>query len=83
MGSPKALLPLHHETFLDRLIGLCAQECARSSWSWGTNPNASAAHSRRPAEFVVNEDYPLGQITSMQCGLRAVPAACPGVLSRW
>jgi molybdenum cofactor cytidylyltransferase len=34
----------------------------------------------RPATFVINPDYQRGQTTSMQCGLRAVPAGAEGVL---
>ena len=80
MGSPKALLPLQEETFLDRLIGLCGEYCAPVIVVLGHESERIRAALRRPAEFVLNVDYPLGQIISMQCGLRAVPSECPGVL---
>jgi molybdenum cofactor cytidylyltransferase len=34
----------------------------------------------REAVFVINQDYGRGQLSSLQCGLAAVPAAADGVL---
>jgi molybdenum cofactor cytidylyltransferase len=82
MGSPKALLPFRGETFLDRLIGLFAQYCSPIVTVLGHEPEAirrGLLHPER-ARFVVNADYRQGQITSMQCGLRAIPAEAEGVL---
>ena len=81
MGFPKALLRYRGETFLDTLIGLFAVRC--DPGDRGAR-RARRPHSRRPprgrATFVVNPDYQRGQTTSMQCGLRAVPAGAEGVL---
>jgi len=38
------------------------------------------AATTRPATFVVNADYARGMTTSLQCGLRAMPADAEGVL---
>ena len=88
MGSPKALLRYRGQTFLDTLIALFAPRCSplivvlganadeiRRGLSCNTSPDA-VPH----AAFVVNPDYRTGQTSSMQCGLRAVPADAEGVL---
>ena len=80
MGSPKALLPLHGETFLDHLIGLFSRHCDPVIAVLGHESERIRAALTRPAEIVVNQDFRLGQISSMQCGLRAVPPEAPGVL---
>ncbi len=80
MGSPKALLPYRGETFLDRLSGLFAEFCEPVVVVLGSSADEVRAGARRPATFVVNPDFRLGQTTSMQCGLRAVPKAAEGVL---
>ena len=80
MGSPKALLPYGGETFLDRLTGLFAPRCSPVIVVLGASADGIRAQARRPATFVVNADYRSGQTSSMQCGLRAVPAEAAGVL---
>ena len=82
MGSPKALLEFRGETFLDGLIHVFAEYCSPVVAVLG----AEAARIRAgllaagQARIVVNPDYRLGQITSMQCGLREVPKHARGVL---
>src|SRR5262245_53502786 len=82
MGFPKALLELRGETFLDRLIRTFGGECSPVLAVLG----AEAARIRagllcgNRATIIENPDWRLGQITSMQCGLRAVPEAVRGVL---
>jgi len=82
MGSPKALLEFQGETFLDRLIGLFARRCAPVIAVLGAQREIVRAGLRRSgvALVVENPDFHLGQLTSMQCGLRAVPAGADGVL---
>jgi len=82
MGSPKALLEYRGETFLDRLIGLLGPHCSPVIAVLGAQQESIRAGLRRSADalVVVNEDYRLGQLTSMQCGLRAVPGEIDGVL---
>ena len=82
MGSPKALLDLGGETFLDRLIltlgGLCSPVIVVLGWE----PQQIRAGLRRAelAEFVTNPDYRRGQLSSLQRGLAAVPPEAEGVM---
>lgn len=82
MGSPKALLDFGGETFLDHLVVTFAGICAPVIVVLGHNAETVRAGLRAAdkAVFVVNADYRLGQFTSMQCGLRAVPAEAGGVI---
>jgi len=82
MGSPKALLEYRGETFLDRLIGLFARRCSPVIAVLGAQQEMVRAGLRRAnvALLVENPDFRLGQLTSMQCGLRAVPGEADGVL---
>jgi molybdenum cofactor cytidylyltransferase len=82
MGSPKALLDLGGETFLDRLIltlgGLCSPVIVVLGWE----PQQIRAGLRRAelATFVTNPDYRRGQLSSLQRGLAAVPPEAEGVM---
>ena len=80
MGFPKALLRYREETFLDTLIGLFAPRCQPLIVVLGAHGDDVRERTLRPATFVVNADYRRGQTSSMQCGLRAVPAGADGVL---
>lgn len=82
MGSPKALLELAGETFLDRLIGRLGAVCEPVIVVLGCHAAEIRAAARRAsqARFVVNEQYALGQLSSLQHGLRAVPPECEGVV---
>jgi molybdenum cofactor cytidylyltransferase len=82
MGSPKALLEFRGETFLDRLIGLFAQHCAPVIAVVGAEPERVRRGLRKASQAVLveNSEFRLGQLTSMQCGLRAVPGEAEGVL---
>jgi molybdenum cofactor cytidylyltransferase len=80
MGFPKALLPYRTETFLDTLTGLFAARCSTVIVVLGAEAERIRALTLRPATFVVNPYYRRGMTTSLQCGLRAVPADAEGVL---
>lgn len=82
MGSPKALLQYQGESFLDRLTRLFAATCDPVIVVLGHDPDTIRAGVRHPerAHFVENPDYRLGQLTSMQRGLREVPPTADGVL---
>lgn len=82
MGSPKALLELRGETFLDRLIDLFSQFCAPVVVVVGSQADHVRSGVKRPeqAVFVENLHYQLGQLSSMQCGLRRMPEEIEGVL---
>jgi CTP:molybdopterin cytidylyltransferase MocA len=80
MGSPKALLPYGNETFLDRLCRVFGARCAPVIVVLGASADEIRSRTLAPVTFIVNPNYQAGQTGSMQCGLRAVPAECPGVL---
>ena len=82
MGSPKALLEFAGEAFLDRLIGLFARHCSPVIAVLGAQRDEiRAALSRKEEALIVeNPDFRLGQTSSMQCGLRALPPDADGVL---
>ncbi len=82
MGTPKALLEFQGETFLDRLIRILSTRCSPVIVVLGRDASKIRAGLRRPAEavFTVNENHQLGQLSSLQCGLRIVPPETSGVL---
>jgi molybdenum cofactor cytidylyltransferase len=82
MGSPKALLDFQGETFLDRLIGLFSRRCSPVIAVLGAHQESVRAGLRRAGQALIvqNPDFRLGQLTSMQCGLREVPAFADSVL---
>ena len=82
IGSPKALLDYAGETFLDRLIGLLASVCGSVTVVLGYHAAAIHRCLRRAAQgvFVLNPDPALGQLSSLQCGLRAIPFAASHAL---
>jgi len=84
MGSPKALLRYHGQTFLDTLISLFAPRCWPVIVVLGANADqirdGLSCEAAQHVTFVINPDYRTGQTSSMQCGLRALPADAEGVL---
>jgi molybdenum cofactor cytidylyltransferase len=82
MGTPKALLELAGETFLDRLILTLGQSCCPVIVVLGCDHQSIRAGLRRAdsATFVLNPDYRRGQLSSLQCGLAAVSPAAEGVM---
>jgi molybdenum cofactor cytidylyltransferase len=82
MGSPKALLDFRGETFLDRLIARFSEFCAPVFVVVGCEAERirSGVHHPERALFTENINYRLGQLSSMQCGLRMIPETADGVL---
>lgn len=72
MGTPKALLTLHGETFLDRLIGLFQPVCGQVVVVLGYQAETITQGLAREADFVTNPDPSRGQFSSLQCGFRAL-----------
>jgi len=89
MGRPKALLTLHGETFLDRLIRVFASAGAAPTVVLGHGATYIAQQSPRCPEalLVLNPHPERGQLSSLQCGLAAAsfdlvfftPVDSPGV----
>jgi CTP:molybdopterin cytidylyltransferase MocA len=80
MGFPKALLRYRGETFLDRTVRMLGAHCAPVIVVLGAGAEEIRAQAQQPATFIENADYRSGQTSSMQAGLRAVPAHSSGVL---
>ena len=82
MGYPKALLEFQGETFLDRLIRTFRVHCSPVVAVLGAESERvrTGLGTAGQATIVENPDWRLGQLTSMQCGLRAVPSDARGVL---
>ncbi len=82
MGSPKALLPLGGETFLDRLIRVFRDVCDPVIVVLGHHAEAVQRGASGLAGCVVvqNPNPERGQLSSLQHGLRAVPDGCRSVM---
>jgi len=82
MGSPKALLELEGETFLDRLIGMLSSVCSPVFVVLGHDAETIRGGLRRrgEAKFVLNSNYEQGQLSSLQAGLAVLPPDADGVL---
>ena len=84
MGRPKALLPIDGETFIEKIVGtLKKTSVGRIIVILGHD----AAEMRRriehlPVEIVINPDYKMGQLSSLQVALRRLEKEpdCDGVL---
>jgi molybdenum cofactor cytidylyltransferase len=82
MGTPKALLSYRGGTFLQHLLSVT--DHPRIGWRrvvLGADAQAIAAAVKLPAdEVVINENWEAGQLSSIQCGLRSLPAGTDGML---
>ena len=75
MGSPKPLLELAGETFLDRLILGFSEHCSPVIAVLGYHAGrvASGIRNASLATVVTNPEPERGMLSSLQCGLAAVP----------
>jgi molybdenum cofactor cytidylyltransferase len=80
MGFPKALLTYRGQTFLDTLTRLFNRYCDPVIVVLGAAADTIRSGAAPQADFVLNPDFQQGMTTSLQCGLRAVPAEAEGVL---
>ena len=82
MGTPKALLPYRGGTFLEHLLSVT--DHPRIGWRrvvLGADAQAIAEGVELPVdEVVINEDWGAGQLSSIQSGLRSLPAGTDGML---
>ena len=83
MGTPKALLLIENETFLDRMIRLFSEVCDPVIVVLGHNAEQIRSEIQRASQvsFVVNPDPERGMLSSLQCGLEALPAAADAAWS--
>ena len=76
MGTPKALLEYEGETFLDRLIGVFASAGCEVIVAVGAHAKLIQSSVRRSARFVINAEWELGQLSSLQCALSVLADGC-------
>jgi molybdenum cofactor cytidylyltransferase len=84
MGRPKALLPIEGETFIGRIVASLKQtQVGRIIVVLGHNSDQLAA-AIRPlrVEILINTNYQLGQLSSLQVAVRSLlpDADCDGML---
>lgn len=84
MGSPKALLPIEGQTFIEKIVAALKQTpVARVAVILGHNAEEMKQRIEHlPVEIVINPDYKLGQLSSLQTAIRHLQtdANCDGML---
>ncbi len=82
MGTPKALLQIGAETFIDHLVGLFDPVVSPVIVVLGHDSELvrRGMVSRSPVTFVVNPQPERGMLSSLQCGLREVPSLADAVM---
>ena len=84
MGRPKALLPIEGETFIGRIVGsLKRTQVGKIIVVLGhTAEQLAAAIGPLPVEILINPNYQLGQLSSLQVAVRNLrpDADCDGML---
>ena len=80
MGRPKALLPFRGGTFLSVLSETFRPYCDRVIAVFGFDGENVKSSAPDGVTAVVNADYRLGMLTSLQAGLRACPDDYEAVL---
>lgn len=74
MGRPKALLPIGEQTFLGRLIGIYSGQCELVIVVLGHQADVIRAGVVADVMWVRNPEPERGQFSSLQTGLRTLPA---------
>ena len=84
MGQPKALLPIDGQTFIERIVGALKQTSIdRVIVILGHDAEEMKQRvGHLPIEILVNPDYKLGQLSSLQVAVRHLEktADCDGML---
>jgi len=80
MGTPKALLDFHGETFIERLIRVVKRVADPVIVAVGYHAEAIQAQVKAPVTWAVNPDPDRGQLSSLQTALALVPAQAQGFL---
>ena len=82
MGSPKALLEWEGQTFLDRWIAMFSEVCNPVVVVLGHDGDVVRAGLRQThlARLTANPDPDRGMLSSLQCGLHALPDDAQGFL---
>jgi molybdenum cofactor cytidylyltransferase len=80
MGQPKALISVHGHTFIENLIQILKKHCDPVVVVLGHNPEPIRKAIGDSATIVINHNYQLGQFSSMQAGLKAMPRNIDGLI---
>jgi molybdenum cofactor cytidylyltransferase len=82
MGSPKALLPYQGRSFLEHLLRVLEHPKigVRRVVLGAKSEGITSAVALRADEIVINENWELGQLSSIQAALRSFPPGTDGVL---
>jgi CTP:molybdopterin cytidylyltransferase MocA len=80
MGRPKAFLPFRGGTFLSEISDTMSTRCSPVIAVFGFDAERLMALAPANVVPVANPNYRDGMLTSLQAGLRAVPADCETVL---
>ncbi len=83
MGSPKALLAYEGRPFLEHLLDVISQPeigVRRVVLGADAEPIAKAIQQLKADEIVINDEWEKGQLSSIQAGLRSLPAGTDGML---
>jgi molybdenum cofactor cytidylyltransferase len=84
MGQPKALLPIDGETFIERIVGAFKKtSAAKIIVILGHNAAEMKGRLEHlPVEILVNPDYKLGQLSSLQVAVRHLEKepGCEGMI---
>ena len=84
MGRPKALLPIDGQTFIEKIVGALKQtRIGKVIVILGHNPiEMRRGIEHLPVEILVNPDYKLGQLSSLQVAVRHFETGsdCDGML---
>jgi molybdenum cofactor cytidylyltransferase len=84
MGRPKALLPIDGQTFIEKIVGaLKKSSVAKVMVVLGHNADEMIQRIEHlPVEILVNPDYKLGQLSSLQVAVRRLEREpdCDGML---
>jgi CTP:molybdopterin cytidylyltransferase MocA len=78
MGRPKALLPFRGGTFLSVLAATLACRCSPVIAVFGAGAENLISNAPPGVSPVINGQYRLGMLTSLQAGLRALPVESRG-----
>jgi molybdenum cofactor cytidylyltransferase len=79
MGTPKALLDLHGETFIARLARIMGASCDSVTVVLGNHVEKIRPHVPNRARVVVNPDPDRGQLSSLQAALAELPPDATGI----
>lgn len=80
MGRPKALLPFREGTFVSEIAATLGEQCTPVIAVFGFDAARVIRQAKGTFTRVENPEYKKGMLTSLQAGLRAVPADCEAVM---